>query len=100
MILVNTKTLIKKKKDGRSLGISIDQNQNVAAFYLLKTKVCITIVEVKGFLFAKTMQQPKSTTCFNRLTVSELAEQSTQVRPTTIDEENIEISKNKSKHSV
>lgn len=27
----------KKKKHGRSLGISIDQNQNVAAFYFLKT---------------------------------------------------------------
>lgn len=41
----------------------------------------ITIVDVRGFLFAKTMQQPKSTAWVNISTVSELAEQSTKAKP-------------------
>lgn len=40
-----------------------------------------TIPQVNGFLFASTTQQPRPTVCFNILTVSELAEQSTTARP-------------------
>lgn len=40
-----------------------------------------TIEDVRGFLFAKTMQQPKSTALVNTPTVSELAEQSTSAKP-------------------
>lgn len=40
-----------------------------------------TIPQVSGFLFASTIQQPRSTACFNISTVSELAEQSTTARP-------------------
>lgn len=43
----------------------------------------ITIVEVRGFLFARTTQHPISTTWFSILIVSELAEQSTKAKPTT-----------------
>ena len=42
----------------------------------------LTIVDVRGFLFAITTQQPKSTTCFSTTIVSELAVQSTKAKPT------------------
>lgn len=38
--------------------------------------------EVRGFLFARIMQQPKSTALLSTPMVSELAEQSTRARPT------------------
>lgn len=42
-----------------------------------------TILEVRGFLFAKTTQHPRSTTRFSTPIVSKLAEQSTTAKPVT-----------------
>lgn len=54
-------------------------------FQQLLSNICddLTIVEVRGFLFAITTQQPISTTCFSTETVPELAVQSTKAKPTT-----------------
>lgn len=51
-------------------------------------KGLVTIEELRGFLLANTTQQPESNTCFSTPTVSELAEQSTNVKPVAIKRSN------------
>ena len=49
---------------------------------LVKGRKKITIEEVRGFLFASTIQHPESMACFNTPRVSELAAQSITTKPT------------------
>lgn len=53
-----------------------------------RIKVLSTTEELRGLLLANTIQQPKSITCFSTAIVSELAEQSTNVKPVVVHTKN------------
>lgn len=67
------------------LGITKDVHwtENDRQTFPNKKVDCITIVDVRGFLFARTIQHPRSIALVSTSIVSTLAEQSTMANPTS-----------------
>lgn len=63
------------------MNLSLHYQGKISHVHNCYLKVFITIAEVRGFLFAITMQHPKSTAWVSSGIVSELAEQSTRAKP-------------------